>query len=228
MPTSVDNQSFVDRLVADIIIPAADQLMDGRYFSDLRAGTLTLRRLQGYALQHTWFNRALLKGGAIRMIKASDNPKAFSDMVGGIVAEHDHPDMCQQFGLDIGLTERDFLEMVPIHEVLCHTSVIVASALINGSAPARRTSGLANETIVQRYSTELYTYLQQPPYSIDAKKLEFFRIHGIVDVDHAAQAGNAVAGLIETDRDRELVWASAQTQVKLKLAKFEGIYDAYA
>ena len=81
---------------------------------------------------------------------------------------------------------------------------------------------------MQRYSTELYTYLQQPPYSIDAKKLEFFRIHGIVDVDHAAQAGNAVAGLIETDRDRELVWASAQTQVKLKLAKFEGIYDAYA
>ena len=228
MTTTVDVKSFVDELVADVVQPAADALMDTRYFRDLRAGTLTIRRLQGYALQHTWFNRALLKSGAVRMIKASDNPRAFRDMVAGIVAEHDHPDLCQEFGINIGLTDRDFEEMVPVHEVLCHTSVIVASALINTCPAAGRASGLTNETMVQRYSTELFNYLQEAPYNIEPEKLEFFRIHGIVDVDHAAEAAEAVVRLIRDDRDIEMVRHMAETQVRLKLGKFEGIYDAYA
>ncbi len=228
MTTTMDVKSFVDELVADVVQPAADALMDTRYFRDLRAGTLTIRRLQGYALQHTWFNRALLKSGAIRMIKAADNPRAFRDMVAGIVAEHDHPDLCQEFGINIGLTDRDFEEIVPVHEVLCHTSVIVASALINTCPAAGRASGLTNETMVQRYSTELFNYLQEAPYNIEPEKLEFFRIHGIVDVDHAAEAAEAVVRLIRDDRDIEMVRHMAETQVRLKLGKFEGIYDAYA
>ncbi|MYA49664.1 MAG: hypothetical protein F4045_09070 [Chloroflexi bacterium] len=228
MTTTVDVKSFVDELVADVVEPAADALMETRYFRDLRAGTLTIRRLQGYALQHTWFNRALLKSGAIRMIKAADNPRAFKDMIAGIVAEHDHPDLCQEFGINIGLTERDFEEMVPVHEVLLHTSVIVASSLINTCPAAGRASGLTNETMVQRYSTELFNYLQEAPYNIPAENLEFFRIHGIVDVDHAAEAAEAVVRLVRDDRDVEMVRHMAETQVRLKLGKFEGIYDAYA
>ena len=228
MVTVKDNQQFVDKLVTEIIIPASEQLLDSQYFSDLRKGILTIQRIQGYALQHTWFNRALLKSGAIRLIKASDNPQAFADMLEGIVAEHNHPDMCQQFGIEIGLTDHDFIDTVPIHEVLCHTSVIVASSLINSSAPARRTSGLVNETIVQRYSDEFYNSLQKHPYNIPSEKLEFFRIHGLVDLEHSKRAGEIVASLIQNERDRELVWQAAQTQVQLKLAKFEGIYKAYA
>ena len=228
MTTTVDVKSFIDELVADVVEPAADALMETRYFRDLRAGTLTIRRLQGYALQHTWFNRALLKSGAIRMIKAADNPRAFKDMIAGIVAEHDHPDLCQEFGINIGLTDRDFEEMVPVHEVLLHTSVIVASSLINTCPAAGRASGLTNETMVQRYSTELFNYLQEAPYNIPAEHLEFFRIHGIVDVDHAAEAAEAVVRLIRDDRDIEMVRHMAETQVRLKLGKFEGIYDAYA
>ena len=228
MTTTVNVKDFVDELVAEVLQPAADALMETRYFRDLRAGTLTIRRLQGYSLQHTWFNRALLKSGAIRMIKAADNPRAFKDMIAGIVAEHDHPDLCQEFGMNIGLTERDFEEMVPVHEVLCHTSVIVASALINTCPAAGRASGLTNETMVQRYSTELFNYLQEAPYNIPAEHLEFFRIHGIVDVDHAAEAAEAVVRLVRDDRDVEMVRHMAETQVRLKLGKFEGIYDAYA
>lgn len=228
MTTTVNTKDFVDQLVSEVVQPAADALMDTRYFRDLRAGTLTMRRLQGYSLQHTWFNRALLKSGAIRMIKAADNPRAFKDMIAGIVAEHDHPDLCQEFGISIGLTDSDFEEMVPVHEVLCHTSVIVASALINTCPAAGRASGLTNETMVQRYSTELFNYLQEAPYNLPAEQLEFFRIHGIVDVDHAAEAGEAVARLIRDDRDVETVRHMAETQVRLKLGKFEGIYDAYA
>ncbi len=227
MTATVDNQTFVQQLIDDVVQPASDRLMESRYFSDLRAGTLTIRRLQGYALQHTWFNRALLKAGAVRMIRATD-PSAFADALEGVVAEHDHPDMCQQFGVNIGLTDQDFADTKPIYDVLCHTSVIVASSLISASPLAGRTSGLTNETMVQRYSTELFNYLQQSPYNIAPEKLEFFRIHGIVDIDHAASAGEDIAVRISSDRDRQLVWDAAETQVRLKLAKFEGIYDSYA
>ncbi len=227
MTTAVENTAFVRQLIDEVVQPASDRLMETRYFRDLRAGTLTMRRLQGYALQHTWFNRALLKAGAVRMIRATD-PSAFAAALEGVVAEHDHPDMCQQFGINVGLTNEDFVDTTPIFEVLCHTSVIVASSLISASPLAGRTSGLTNETMVQRYSTELFNYLQQAPYNIEPQKLEFFRIHGIVDVDHAASAGEAIAERLSSDQDRQLVWDAAETQVRLKLAKFEGIYDAYA
>ena len=81
---------------------------------------------------------------------------------------------------------------------------------------------------MQRYSTELFNYLKEAPYNIPEEKLEFFRIHGIVDIEHTALARKAVAALIRTERDKGLVRDSAVMQLRLKLAKFEGIYDAYA
>jgi hypothetical protein len=50
MATANGNQAFVDSLLSDIIIPGVDNLLDSRYFRDLRAGTLS--QLQGFAIQH--------------------------------------------------------------------------------------------------------------------------------------------------------------------------------
>ena len=72
------------------------------------------------------------------MIKASDNPRAFKDMIAGIVAEHDHPDLCQEFGINIGLTERDFEEMVPVYECCCTRA---SSWRRRSSTPVRRRAG---------------------------------------------------------------------------------------
>ena len=63
MATVVGNEAFVEQLIAEVVQPASERLMEGRYFSALRDGTLTMRQIQGYALQHTWFNRQLLQGG---------------------------------------------------------------------------------------------------------------------------------------------------------------------
>ena len=229
MATETVDRTFVDSILNEIVRPAADKLMESRYFTDLRNGTLTIRRMQGFSLSHTWFNRALLKGSAIRMIKASDNDNAFMGAARGLEGEITHPDMCKKFGLSLGLTEEDFRDFLPIPEVLAHTSIIVASALIlGGNAAAGRASGMTNETIVQRYATEFYNYLSKAPYNIDDDALEFFYVHGEVDIEHSAQAADAVARNVSTDRDRELVRYIAQNQARLKLAKFEGIYDAFA
>ena len=227
MATAVSAKSFVDQVMKEVVQPAADQLMESRYFSDLRAGKLTTRRLQGFSLQHTWFNRSLLKSGALRMIKASGDNDAFMGAVRGIVSEFTHPDMCKKFGLYLGLTEDDFNDELPIYEVLLHTSVIASSPLLFSNAAAGRTSGMANEFIVQRYATEFEKYLSKAPYNIPEDALEFFVVHGVVDVEHSARAAEDVARLTTTERDQEMVWYVAKNQVRLKLAKFEGIYDHY-
>ena len=228
MTTAVEGTAFVDQVIREIVTPAADQLMESRYFTDLRRGTLTVRRMQGFSLQHTWFNRSLLKGGAIRMIKASGDDRAFMGVLRGLEGEFTHPDMCKKFGLNLGLTEEDFETELPVYEVLLHTSVIVASGLLNSNPGAGRTSGMANEFIVQRYATEMATYLRKEPYNLSEDTLEFFVVHGEVDVQHSAIAARDVARNVTTDRDRELVLYIAKNMVRLKLAKFEGIYDHYA
>jgi hypothetical protein len=48
----MENQSFVDSVLREIIHPGVEQLMNSRYFTELRAGQLSRRRLQGFAVQH--------------------------------------------------------------------------------------------------------------------------------------------------------------------------------
>ena len=228
MATDVIDRTFVDSLLDEIIRPAADELMQSRYFQDLRAGTLSTRRLQGFSLQHTWHNRAILKGFALQAIKSSDDNDAFMGTLPGIEAELTHPDLCKKFGLAIGLTEEDFATELPILEVLAFTGVSVATPLIITSAAARRSGGLSSETLVQRYAAEFAEYLPKAPYDIPDDALEFFTVHAVVDVDHAEQAAQAVARLATTDRVKAEVRAFVTYKARLKLAKWEGIYDAYA
>ena len=227
MATEVAGKTFVDQLIKEVIEPARDKLMDSQYFTDLRAGKLTTRRLQGFSLEHPWFNRRLLKGGGIRLLQA-ENDQALMGILRGIEAEVTHPDMCKKFGLSLGLTQDDFDNHIPTFATMAHTSVIVAGGVTLNNAAAGRTSGLANETIVQRYSTEFAEYLPNAPYNISEDALEFFVVHGVVDIEHAGIAAEGVARLAQTDRDRELVWYSARNQVTLKLAKFQAIYDEYS
>jgi hypothetical protein len=52
MTTNTGSRPFIDSVIRDIIQSGTDRLMESRYFSDLRAGKLTTRRIQGFALQH--------------------------------------------------------------------------------------------------------------------------------------------------------------------------------
>ncbi len=46
------SQAFVDSVVKEIIQPGVDRLMEVPYFTELRSGKLSPKRLQGWALQH--------------------------------------------------------------------------------------------------------------------------------------------------------------------------------
>jgi pyrroloquinoline quinone (PQQ) biosynthesis protein C len=132
----------------------------------------------------------------------------------------------KRFGLAMGLQEEDFQNGVMIYECVAHTGAIIRGMFV-GTAAETRAGALVNETMVCRYSDEFDRALEKH-YRLDNRARTFFIVHGKVDQEHTAMAAETIARNANTDRDKELVRAAAGNMVRFKLAKFEGIYDAYA
>jgi pyrroloquinoline quinone (PQQ) biosynthesis protein C len=210
----------------EIIQPGVDQLMALPYFTELRAGKLSTKRLQGWALQHYLHNVALLKGFALCMVKNSHDPDLFKYFLYQMNEEQYHPDLAKKFGLAIGLRDEDFQNATPVFECLAHTSKTIHGMLL-GSASENRASALVNETMVCRYSEEHISALTKH-YSLNDKQIQFFTVHAIADQEHTAMASELITKHAQTERQQELVREAARHMVHFKIAKFEGIYNAYA
>jgi pyrroloquinoline quinone (PQQ) biosynthesis protein C len=220
------NEAFVESIIKEIIRPGVDRLMESPYFTELRSGKLSVRRLQGWALQHYLHNVALLKGFALCMVKNSHEPDLFKYFLYQLNEEQYHPDLAKKFGLAIGLQEADFEKATPIFECLAHTSKTIHGMLM-GSAAENRASALVNESMVCRYSEEFNTHLRKH-YGLDNKALQFFTVHSVADQEHTKMAADVIARHANTERQQHLVRESAGHMVRFKLEKFAGIYSAYA
>jgi pyrroloquinoline quinone (PQQ) biosynthesis protein C len=220
------NDAFVDSVLREIILPGVDQLMNGRYFSELRAGKLSKKRLAGFAMQHYLSNHAINKGLAFCMVKNASNPPAYNQFVELFVEESSHPALMKRFGEALGLKDEDFEKEIMIFECVAHTAAIIRGMFL-GSAAETRAGALVNETMVQRYSDEFDAALEKH-YGLDHRARTFFTVHGKVDQEHTAMAAETIARNANSDREKELVRAAAKNMVRFKLAKFDGIYDAYA
>ena len=115
MTTATDNQAFVDSLIGDVIQPGVDDLMDSRYFRDLREGKLTTRRMQGFSIQHYIHNMAVLKMAALGATQHASDDRAFMAFGQLLNDEFTHPAMVKRFGLSLGLTEEDFDHAKPVY-----------------------------------------------------------------------------------------------------------------
>ena len=222
----MENQAFIDSLMREIIQPGVDQLMNSRYFTELREGALSKKRLRGFALQHYLSNHAINKGLAFCMVKNASNPPAYNQFVELFVEESSHPDLMKRFGLAMGLKDEDFNNEIMIYECVAHTAAIIRGMFL-GTQAETRAGALVNETMVCRYSEEFDTALEKH-YGLDSRARTFFIVHGKVDQEHTAMAADTIARNANTDRDKALVRAAAKNMVRFKVAKFEGIYDAYA
>ena len=220
------NEAFVESVLQEIIRPGVERLMSSRYFSELREGKLSKKRLKGFALQHYLSNHAINKGLAFCMVKNASNPPAYNQFVELFVEESSHPALMKRFGEALGLTDRDFENEIMIFECVAHTAAIIRGMFL-GSAAETRAGALVNETMVQRYSDEFDTALAKH-YGLDSRARTFFTVHGKVDQEHTAMAADTIARNANTDREREMVRVAARNMVRFKLAKFDGIYDAYA
>jgi pyrroloquinoline-quinone synthase len=218
-------QAFIDALMEEIIEPGVERLMELPYFTELRSGKLSLRRMQGWAIQHYLHNHALLKGFALCMVKNSHEPELFKYFLYQMNEEQYHPDLAKKFGIAIGLQEDDFTSATPIFECLAHTSKTIHGMLL-GSAPENRASALVNETMVCRYSEEHIAALKKH-YGLDDKAIQFFTVHAVADQEHTQMAAEVIARHANSERQQALVREAARHMVRFKVAKFEGIYNAY-
>lgn len=221
------DNAFVTEVLNEIVMPGIDNLLDSRYFRDLRAGKLTTKRLQGFAIQHYIHNMGILKGAALGAAQNAAQDKSFMVYAELLNDELTHPGICKRFGYALGLSEADFDGAFPVPGPLEHTAVCIHGMYL-ASPPELRANALSNETMVQRYSAEFDDYLRKEPYRYSSQTLEFFVLHRSADVEHTQRSANAIATMVSNDEEREKVRQVCRNMARLKLAKFEGIYKAYA
>jgi pyrroloquinoline quinone (PQQ) biosynthesis protein C len=222
----MENRSFIDDVMRSVVIPGVEQLLNNRFFNELRAGTLSKKRLRGFAVQHYLSNHVINKGLAFLMVRNANNQALYDQFAGLFTEEQSHPGLMKRFGEAIGLEDRDFENGIMIYECVAHTAAIIRGMFV-GLPAETRAGALVNETMVCRYSDELNEALEKH-YGLDSRARTFFIVHGKVDQEHTAMAAETIARNANTDREKELVRAAARNMVRFKLAKFEGIYDAYA
>ena len=216
---------FVESVMREIISPGVDQLMATRFFTELGAGKLSKKRLQGFAVQHYLSNHVINKGLAFLMVRNANNHPMYEQFCELFTEEQSHPGLMKRFGLAIGLSEKDFEDGIMIFECVAHTAAIIRGMFV-GAPAETRAGALVNETMVQRYSDEFDSALEKY-YGLDSRARTFFTVHGKVDKEHTAMAADTIARLANTDREQEMVRIAAKNMVRFKIAKFDGIYDAY-
>lgn len=219
------SQEFIRGLMDEIVLPGVKQLMESRYFSELREGKLSVKRLQGFSVQHYLHNVSINKGFALCMVKHAHNAELFDYFLYQLSEERTHPDLMKQFGLAIGLKEEDFQNITPVFECLAHTSAVIRNMLVCPPAETRA-SALVNETMVGRYAEEFDVYLRKQ-YGLDARACEFFSVHRVADQEHTQAAAQIIARFCNSPQEEKAVLAQARHTVSFKLAKFDGIYRAY-
>jgi len=227
MTTKTGNRQFIDSVVREIIQPGTERLMKSRYFSDLRAGKLTRRRIQGFALQHYIHNMGILKAFALGATQHAADNRAFTAYATAMGEELTHPDMCKTLGFSLGLPEKDFEKAVPVPGALVHTATCIHGIFLV-SVAEMRAMALSNETMVQRYATEFDEYLSKEPYNMSEEAREFFIVHKGADVEHTERAANAIAESATSDEDQEKIRTMCRNMAGFKLGKFDSIYDEYS
>jgi pyrroloquinoline quinone (PQQ) biosynthesis protein C len=222
----MDGQAIVQSVIQEIIQPGVQALMESRYFSELRQGKLTIKRLQGWAIQHYLHNKAILRSFALGMVKNAHDPEMFGYFSYQFNEEQFHPDLAKRFGLALGLKEEDFSNATQIFECQIHSARTIYNTLL-GIPPQNRASALTSESMVCRYSEEFNTYLRKN-YGMGDDALEFFTVHMAADKEHTARSAELIGRMVKTPREERLVRESAQYMVRIKLGKFDGIYREYA
>jgi hypothetical protein len=171
---AMDQDSFVDSLISEIVKPGLHSLMQTQYFSELRQGTLSIRRLQGFSLQHYITNVALNKGFALCMVKYAHDVELYKHFAYQYNEEQYHPDLVKRFGLALF-----------IFECLSHTGAALRGMLA-GSPAENRTWALVNESMVCQYCEEFATYLPKH-YTVPEDALELGFIGSRIKITRSEQ-----------------------------------------
>jgi pyrroloquinoline quinone (PQQ) biosynthesis protein C len=146
----VDGKALVESVKKEIIEPGIQRLLETPYFTEMRQGKLSIKRLQGWSIQHYLHNKAILKSFALGMVKNAQDQTMFDYFTYQLNEEQSHPDLAKRFGLALGLKEEDFTEATQIFECQIHSARTVYNTL-TGIAPQNRASAMNSESLLCRY-----------------------------------------------------------------------------
>jgi pyrroloquinoline quinone (PQQ) biosynthesis protein C len=221
----MDGQAIVESVKREIIQPGVERLMESRYFTELKQGKLSIRRIQGWAIQHYLHNQAILRAFALGMVKHAHDPELFRAFGRQFGEEESHPELAKRFGLALGLKEEDFSEASQILECQIHSARTLYGTLL-GAPAQNRASAMTSESMVCRYSEEFNAAMRKH-YGLGDDALAFFTVHMVADQEHTARSAELIARSVKTPREERLVRESAEYMVRIKLGKFEGLYRHY-
>src|SRR6266705_792013 len=198
----MDGKALVESVKKEVIEPGIERLMDTQYFTELRHGKLSVKRMQGWAIQYYLHNKAILKSFALGMVKNAQDQTMFDYFTYQLNEEQSHPDLAKRFGLALGLKEEDFADATQIFECQIHSARTIYNTLIGGG-PQSRASALTSESMVCRYSEEFNNYLRKN-YGLNNDALRFFTVHMVADKEHTAQSAERIALAVKTPRDERV------------------------
>jgi thiaminase len=72
-----EQPNVIQSVMTEVIEPGIQRLLEGRYFTELREGRLSRRRIQAWALQHYLYNITIAKGQVICMFKYAHDPELY-------------------------------------------------------------------------------------------------------------------------------------------------------
>ena len=156
LANGMDGKALVDSVKREVIEPGIRRLMDSQYFTEMRQGKLSIKRLQGWAIQHYLHNKAILKSFALGMVKNAQDQTMFDYFIYQLNEEQSHPDLAKRFGLALGLKEEDFTEATQIFECQIHSARTVYNTL-TGIAPQNRASAMTSESMDAAWLFKLAT-----------------------------------------------------------------------
>jgi pyrroloquinoline quinone (PQQ) biosynthesis protein C len=220
-----EKPTLIESVMSEVIEPGIQRLLETRYFTELRAGQLSRRRIQAWALEHYLYNITIAKGQVICMFKYAHDPELYGAFAEKFTEEQHHPNLVKRFGFAMGLKEEDFKTARPTFENLMHMSVVLRNRYL-GSPIETRVSGFTNETILTRYSDEFDVYLRKH-YGLDDQGCQFFTLHKVADEEHTRDAANYILRHCAPG-DEQVVREVADWIVRLNIMKFDGMYQAYA
>ena len=103
-----EKTNLIDELMSDIIEPGIQRLMQTRYFTELRSGDLSPRRIQAWALEHYLYNITIAKGQVICMFKYAHDPELYNAFAEKFAEEQTPSEPGQAFRVCHGAQGRRF------------------------------------------------------------------------------------------------------------------------
>lgn len=221
----------------EFIAPYKDAIVNGRYFSEMAAGTLSMARCRGglYNFYPLIENFPVYMAGVLEKVPAGGNPR--NDMVrnwlmSNINTERQHAIWYRQWASDFGVPQKAFnkpvvppAEMDAVNNYLWrianHGTLVECIAAINYAI-----EGPTGEW-TKEAKPNIRKYEKQPGVTFGKKTLFWINAHARYDDKHTPEALELMKAFATTKQEQEKVKLAAQRTMEYYAMAADACYEIF-